>query len=367
VSIAQPLSAQLDRLASLTPDPYPVISLYLNLQPDDRGRDRYDAFVRKMLPERLATYPAEGPERASLERDGEKIRTYLQTVDASANGLALFACSGADLFEAIPLAAPIIEHRLYISNQPHLYPLARVIDEYPRYAVLVADTHRARMFVVAANAVERATGVESDKTKRHKMGGWSQARYQRNVDNFRTQHAKEAVEVLTRIVRDEQIPSIVIGGDEVVVPMLKRELPKDITERVVEVLPLDIRAPEGEILRSSLEALRRQDEQSDRERVDALLDAYRGSGLGSVGVDSVTRALELGQVQELLIAARADAIDTGGRSNGAASSAERSTGERVADDLIAKARQTAAAVRFIQDSELLAPFGGVGAFLRFAL
>jgi peptide subunit release factor 1 (eRF1) len=367
VSITQPLSAQLDRLAALIPGPYPVISLYLNLQPDDRGRDRYDAFVRKTLPERLATFPGEGPERASLERDREKIRTYLQSLDASANGLALFACSGADLFEAIALTAPIAEHRLYISDQPHLYPLARVIDEYPRYAVLVADTHRARIFVVAANAVERAAGVESDKTKRHKMGGWSQARYQRNVDNFRTQHAKEAVDMLTRIVRDEQIPSIVIGGDEVVVPMLKRELPKDVAERLVDVLPLDIRAPEHEILRSSLEALRRQDAQSDRERVDGLLNAYRGNGLGTVGVDSVSRALELGQVLELLITSRPDAIDTAGRSTGNASPAERSAEERIADDLIVKARQTGAAVRFIQDSELLAPFGGVGAFLRFAL
>ena len=41
------LSEQLDRLAAFEPAPYPVISLYLNTQPDQHGRDQYQAFVRK--------------------------------------------------------------------------------------------------------------------------------------------------------------------------------------------------------------------------------------------------------------------------------------------------------------------------------
>ena len=115
----------------------------------------------------------------------------MASVEPSVNGLALFACAGADLFEAMPLAAPIDRHRLYVADRPHLYPLARVLDEYPRYAVLLADTHSARILVIAANRLERTASVEGMKTRRHKMGGWSQARYQRHIDNFRQQHAKQ--------------------------------------------------------------------------------------------------------------------------------------------------------------------------------
>jgi peptide subunit release factor 1 (eRF1) len=39
--------------------------------------------------------------------------------------------------------------------------------------------------------------------------------------------------------------------------------------------------------------------------------------------------------------------------------------ERTADELVAKARQTAARIHFIEDASLLAPVGGVGALLRF--
>src|SRR5256885_11154943 len=134
MAITDQLTAQLDRLAAVEPGPFPVVSLYLNLQPDQHGRDNFEPFLRKELAERLRTYSGQGPERDSLQRDVERIRAYVQTVDRAANGLALFACSAGDLFEAIELAAPVAEHRLFISDQPHLYPLARVLDRYPRYA-----------------------------------------------------------------------------------------------------------------------------------------------------------------------------------------------------------------------------------------
>ena len=55
-------------------------------------------------------------------------------------GQALFACSGADFFEAFPLDPPIDRHRLYISNQAHVYPLARVLEQYAPYLVVLADS-----------------------------------------------------------------------------------------------------------------------------------------------------------------------------------------------------------------------------------
>ena len=199
-------------------------------------------------------------------------------MDPSANGLALFTSSGAGLFEAFQLATPVAEHVVYISDQPHLYPLAHLLDQYPRYAVVVADTQTARVLVIAANQIEHTEAVDGPKTKRHKAGGWSQTRFQRHVDQFRSQHAKEVVDVLTRLVRDEQIRWVIIGGDEVIAPLLQEHMPKDVAERVIDVVAMDIRAPERLVLERALELTGRKDEESDRERVSALLDAYRSGG-----------------------------------------------------------------------------------------
>jgi peptide chain release factor subunit 1 len=358
------LSTQLDRLALFDAGPFPVVSLYLDMRPDQCGRERFDPFLRKELAERLATFETSGPERQSLERDAARIRSYVEGLDHSANSLALFTCSAAELFEAMPLAAPIPEHRLYISDRPHLYPLARLIDEYPRAAFLLANTNSARLLVAAANTVERVERVENVKTKRHKMGGWSQARYQRHVENFHLHHAKDVVDVLTRVVREERIASIIVAGDEVVVPLLRDQLPKDVADRVVEVVKLDVRAPEHEVLAMLTETLRKKDAESDRERVTTLLGEYRADGLAVVGLRATKRALEAGQVDELILTSVPETIDagTGAQSIGAARDAERA-----ADDLVALARRTGAGIRFVQDPALLQPAGGVGAFLRFKM
>ncbi len=343
------LQAQLDKLAAFDCGPYPVLSLYLDLRSNDRGRDNFEPFLRNELAERVATFAESGPERESLNRDVEKVRNHVVELDSALNGMAVFSCSGADFFEAIPLlVAPLDGHHVHIGDQAHLYPLARLIDQYPRYLAVLADTHSARIFVFAANALEKLDHVEGVKTKRHKVGGWSQARYQRHVDNFRAQHAKEVADVVSRIAREESIDQIVIAGDEVIVPLLRAELPKDIAERVIDVVKLGIRAPQREVLETTIAALRHKDAETDRERVDELIGAYRGNGLGVAGLAKTRKAFELGQVDELLLPGNADQI-----------------GRAAADELVARASQTSATVRIIEDASLLAPLGGIGAFLRF--
>lgn len=360
-------SEHLDRLAEFDSGGNPVISLYLNAQPDEHGRDKFSTFLRKELRGRAASYPADSASRKSLERDVEKIEAYIASeLKPSANGLAIFACSTADdFFEALQLDAPIHEHVLIISDRPHLYPLARVDERYPRTAALVCDTNHARIFVVAAGRIEDQREINGTVTRRHKMGGWSQARYQRHIDNYHQQHVKEVVDTLDRIVRDEGIQHIVIFGDEVVVPMLREEMPKHLLEKIVDIKNLSIGAPEGEVFEKTLETLRAHDAESDQEKVEELLGAYRAGGLGVVGVADTREALEMGQVDELLITASLPQIDPSEVSGESSDPNDDMTRARFADELIALARQTSARVTFVEDASLLEPVGGVGALLRY--
>jgi peptide subunit release factor 1 (eRF1) len=334
-------------MAAFEPGPYPVISLYLNLQPNERGRDHFEPFLRKELGGRLRTFEARGPQRESLEADARQIRDYVGAIDGSENGLALFACSGAKLFEAAPMAAPIEQHEVHVSRHPHLYPLARVISEYPRYAIVLADTRSARIEVWAGNAPEHVERVEAFPTKHHKMGGWAQARYQRHAEHFHLHHAKDIVEALERLVREESIESILMAGDEVILPFIREQLPRDLADRVIDC-KLDVHDPERRIVEAALARLRERELETDRERVDSLIETYRGNGLASVGVEDTRRALEIGQVDELIVS---DAPST----------------RAALEELVAKAAQTSARIHVIGDPTLLQPIGGVGASLRFKL
>jgi len=380
---------QLDRLAAFEPSPYPVVSLYLNLQPGQTGRDQFHTFVRKEFAARSRTYPAGSPERESLDKDLERISRFLDTeLDPAANGLAVFACSAGELFEALQTTAPIEQHWLYIGDQPHLYPLARIDSLYPRYAAVLADTNSARILVFATGEVVAEEEIQGIKTRRTSQGGWSQARFQRHIENFHVHHAKEVLEALEAIVQREGITQVILAGDEVITPLLRDHMSKALADKVVDQVRLDTDAPMDEILKASIESMKRVHSQSEREKVETAVGAYRAGGLGVVGPEATLEALIKGQVDELLITARVrELAPVGAGPNpqaasqiegvlpepaveaAAAGEPEEADAEtvRLADQLITMATQTSARITFVEDAELLADFGGVAATLRFVI
>jgi peptide subunit release factor 1 (eRF1) len=364
-------------LAAFEPRGYPFISLYLNMQPDQHGRDNYASFVRKEFSTRAKSFTPDSPEFSSIKRDTARITAYLRDeVRPSANGLAIFACAGADnYFKAVQLDVPVSRHQLHVCQEPHLYPLARLIEQHPRYVALLADTNSARLFVFGLGKVLSNEEVNNIKMSRTQAGGWSQMRYQRHTDNYHLLHAKEVVEVLERVVRDEAADHIILAGDAVMIPLLREQMPAHLADKVIDVLRLDIRTPEHEVLKATMEALSEYNSQTDAARVRRLLEEYRAGGLAVVGVRDTLTALSQGQVDELLLSASSREIRCDGLeferftadadSPGQAELCGREPHVVMADLLVARATLTGARVTFIEDPALLAGVGGVGALLRY--
>jgi len=341
---ASSLAQTLDRLGRMEPVPFPLISLYLNAQPDNRGKDNYDAFVRKELRGRIDGFELRSAERESFEKDVAAVERWLsEEVRPSANGIAIFTSSGADFFEALQLDAPIERHRLTIGDRPHLAPLARIVDRYPRHAVLVADGNAAHIYVFGRGRTIGREDVASPKMSRTDAGGWSQMRYQRHVENLQLHHAKEVVEELHRIVAEDRAQYVFLAGDEVIVPVLTPQLPKELEKKVVGVLRLDIRTPEDEVMQAAEEALSAHVAAKEAECVEELRGEWRAGGLAVAGMKKVLEALTNGQADEVWL----------------------STTEGEADDVVQRALATSATVRFVENPELLADMEGAVASLRY--
>jgi peptide chain release factor subunit 1 len=372
------LDPHLERLASLEPTSLPVVSLYLDTQPDQHGRDHFEPFARKVLTVQTGAHALRTEEREGFEEVAERIRIYLRDeVKPSTNCVALFARAGEDgFFDAFQFDAPIEDPHLVVSTQVYLYPLARLRDQNNRYAALVADTHSAHLYVFELGRQLQTAGVESPKVSRTQTGGWSQARYQRHVDNVQLHHGKDVVEALSRLVREKQIEKVVLAGERVIMPELRRQLPTALADHVLEVSGLDMHTPEDEVMRVTSEIVREEDAKEDRAQVARLFDEH-GGGLGTVGAKATLAALERGQVDQLLIVASLTELldDRDGSGDESPTelraligdNPERADPQRawLANRLVMQALGTRARVRFIEDPTLLAPAGGVGALLRY--
>ena len=141
-------------------------------------------------------------------------------------------------------------------------------------------------------------------------------------------------------------------------PLVRGVLSEAVRAKVVETMHLDIRAREHQVLQATMEAFSQHDAHTDALKVQRLMDEFRAGGLGVVGVRDTALAIEMGQVDELLIAADPSVV----RDNDLADEASTAA---TAEDLVAHARRTDSKVTFIEESGLLAEVGGVGALLRF--
>jgi peptide subunit release factor 1 (eRF1) len=365
-------------LAALEPSPFPVLSLYLRLAPGQNGREDYHQFLRKVFSERAKALPEQSSDRESFDKDVARIQDHLENKDnITGQAVAIFASSGSDLFEVIALEAPVGEHSFFVSSVPHLYPLARLIENYPRYAAVMLDTNKARIFVFGASA-EREEKIVGEKTRRTSKGGWSQARYQRRAENFHTHHIKEVVDTLDKIVREEDIQHVVVAGADVAMPILREQLPKELADKILEIDPHES-GEDGTFVARTVAALREKDAETDVEKVQELMDAWRSGGLGVVGPEATLAAFQLGQVDELIITGSPETLKSvqtlpeDAAPGGVQASTSNPTGTtdearlKLSDELVTRAQQTAARIRFIEDASLLANVGGVGALLRFRI
>lgn len=316
-------------LAEIPPQEFPFISIYADLSPDlEAGTRSYDSgdedapkrswrredsgerghvrpgitIVRDGLRDKEDLIAEQGPERESFEQDRDRILEYLETseFDNASLGVVIFACSGANIWETHELAVPV-PTQVAINKTPLLYPLVQLDDTYQRFALCIADSESARVYVVAMGKVETEQTVEGQEINRTMTGGWSQRRIQQRIDNAVTNHIREVAQRLERLVFDEDISYIVLGGDETMHAEFRKHLSDRAWERVVTFERLDMHLPENEAIKRAMDSVLEAEKQDARDLVQQARDNALAGSLGTYGVKPVRHALEQGAVDTLLI------------------------------------------------------------------
>ena len=140
--------AEVEKLGALHVVEPTMLSLYLTVPPSA------DLAVLGTRAGELIAAAEAVTGQAVEPRAGERVRDKLATCarDWPGRTVAVFACAGSGLLQAIPLPCPVPE-RAVLGVRPHIRPLLLTRQRCPAYQVAVADRHRLWLFSVDGDDV----------------------------------------------------------------------------------------------------------------------------------------------------------------------------------------------------------------------
>ncbi|ETK31325.1 baeRF2 domain-containing protein [Microbispora sp. ATCC PTA-5024] len=282
---------RLDFIRGLYDGPGPFASVYLDT---DRSLEGSANVVQRrwaVLRERLAVA---GATAGVLEAISELVLDPART----APGRAVFA-RGGQVVLTEPLAAPPRRETARWAPLPHVVPLLAQRGERVPHIRVLAD-HAGADVVVVAGGGRRELTVEAAEWPMQKtgQGGWSQSRYERDVEETWRRNAVAVAEVVDKEVHGTGAEVVVLAGDPKARGLVVDRLCKE-TLRRLAVAEHGSRAAgaapgpfEAEVERACAAWL-------DRRR-DELLDAFAG-GNAVAGLQETARALRERRVGTVLL------------------------------------------------------------------
>ena len=358
-----------------------AISLYVDLDPTLAPTARDTAVrVHAMLDAAAKSHGATRPDLAhevktGLKADFERLSRYFEDEfdRDGAHGLAVFAAGPDNVWSVLPLPWKVPD-AARVADDFLLSPLVPLIGRANGALVVVVGREQGRILALRGGKFVQIADRTEETQGRHDQGGWSQARFQRHIDNLALEHYKTVVEELDRLYRRLGRPRIiVIAGDETRAEFAEQH-PVELEASVIGWTTAAAYASDAElceIVQPFVEDFRAQQESDCVER---WREEVGKNALGSAGWAETLEAASDGRVELLLhqagVKRHAYRCPACGRAAAVAGTCplDGTTMEHRDDGLDLAVRLTLAyggdllAVEGRQD---LDPVEGIGAILRF--
>jgi len=362
-----------------------VTSCYLDV--DGRRHPRpadYAAPLERLMRDGRERAAGFGPEAArSVAADLDRIADWVRRgFDRSrVRGLAFFACSDDGWFEVVESPLPVA-NGIVVNHTPHVRPLESVLQAYERFAVVLVDRQRARLFRFELGELTEHTEVFEaalrDVTAAaagpgHPAQGSRGAAVQRRIDEAAHRNLKHAADVAFAELQRRPVDHVILGGPHEVVVEFEGLLHPWVRQRVVDRLAIPATAGADEVRQAALCVEAAVARRNEAALVERLRDGV-GTGAGVAGLEATLAALVERRVDVLLVS---DGYETEGwrcrscRYLGPLGrrcpvcATEMDLVADVVEEAVEEALANSCRVQMVRESADLDVLGRIGALLRF--
>jgi len=290
----------LAKLAALSERDDLTLTGYFDIDQNDPSNRRRGFLVRaEALLRRLRS---DAPEDEALARAADRALALLEETAPQGRTALVVINEGAGVAEVHPLRVRLA-HGVWWKRGAHLRPLLEAMDEYERYAVVLTDKQRARIFTIYMGEITEHEDLWSPTEGRVAATArderWSQARQQRHHDQQVAHHAKRVVEALQELALRLRFDRLIVAGPTEAAAAVARLLPKRLHGKLVETIPMAVGASPQEVLEKVRAVQERMEREHELEMIQALESELHESGKAVSGLEAVCQAVNEGRVWRL--------------------------------------------------------------------
>jgi peptide subunit release factor 1 (eRF1) len=286
-----------------------VLSVYLNLDPSEFAtaparRTQVNSALNEAL---AAVEELEPPTRSALGANLEDIRAFLEEEGdwaTGAHGVAVFSRADGEVFDVVKLPEAV-DTAVFLDDAPHVRPLVEMLEAAAgeRWCVALVNRRGARIFLGGPSRLRESEEMDDPVHGAHQQGGWSQARYQRAIEEGVDDHLDHACERLLGLHTAGRFDRLVVGATEELWPRIAQKLQPAIDVEDVDRIDVDTQSNVGvgelqDALRPLAEARAARREEDAIERLQAELGS---GGRGAAGIGPVLDALNQARLGTLLV------------------------------------------------------------------
>ncbi len=334
------------------------VSYYINAHDDPKFLQRREYVCASLLSRE---------EQENFHQTIKEIKQFLQTKKVTYG--AIFASHKHHFFQYVSL--PVRINNLFVvDSSPYIRPLARILDEWESFTLVLLDSHYAKVFSVSLGTVDQTKRLSADIMNKHKKGGMSQARFQRLRKGAIHTFFTEVIEHLESVVDDR----IILAGPGQAKKQFHDLLPQHLADRVVDVLDIDI-DDKQELLQESIHLISQREDTKSYDAVKQLRAEILKEGLAVYGIDETLQAAKNGQIDILIVEKDYKVkgclcehcqILRAGPIKDCPICGGKTTEADVIEEIIEFAERTDATIEF-SDDEDLATLGHIGGILRYKI
>ena len=358
----------LERLARSDTHGQPVLSLYINLEPS-----------RFPTPDTQASQLGsllDAARRQNATEEADRIEAWLSsdpTIARGSRGLAIFSSQRGHLLAAVPLTKPV-EPLAIVDTIPWLEPLAETIHT-GAWGVAIVSRRGTRLLRGGPGGLTEFATITDQLHRRHAQGGWSQARFQRGIDEQVAVHVRGVADRLLRAHRRLRFDHLVIACASELRAMIVHSLDSELQGVLAGIIDRDLEhAAADQIVGAVAPLIEHTEREHERELVARIEEGLGTGGPAAAGLDEVLATLEQQRVAVLLVphqgSLRAGLCPTCGRLSTDGGRTCPLDGSPLApvdaiEHVVEEAGGQAARVLVVRDHhEWLRKHGGIAALLR---